>query len=443
MSSTRFYLKTALERNFTITLHDIERIISNFHFEMTKGLNGGESSLKMLPAFIDKASGNEQGKFIALDLGGTNFRVLLVNLKGKGMTQVECVNKYVIPRAVMHGTGTQLFNFIAKSINNFIQKNKIKFEDKSKLGFTFSFPIKQTNIASGLLITWTKDFSATGVVGNNVVKMLRDALKSCGIGHINVVALANDTVGTLAAKSYQDPNCDVGIIFGTGTNACYVEEIANIRNLSKSARKAAHMVINMEWGNFNKLPLTPFDDMLDKASNNPGKQRMEKMISGMYLGELARLVLADLIKRQLIFTECQGKFSKGDFKTRHMSLIEADKTPMLGKINDYLESVGMFHSNLEDRKMLKKICKMVSVRAARISAAAISAVVAWMDPELKSNHTIGIDGTLYEKYPGFRRNILSTLQEIHSGKAKKIKLSLAKDGSGIGVAIVAAVAASR
>ncbi len=443
MSSKRFYLKKALERNFTITLHDIERIISNFHFEMTKGLNGGESSLKMLPAFVDKATGKEQGKFIALDLGGTNFRVLLVNLKGNGQAQVDHVNKYIIPRAVMHGTGIQLFNFIARSINNFIQKNNISFEDKSKLGFTFSFPIKQTNIASGLLINWTKGFSATRVVGNNVVKMLRDALRRADIGHINVVALANDTVGTLAAKSYQDPNCDVGIIFGTGTNACYVEDISSIKNLSKSAKKTRHMVINMEWGNFNKLPLTPFDDMLDKSSNNPGKQRMEKMISGMYLGELTRLVLTDLIKRKQIFVKCKGKFSKGDFITRHMSIIEADKTARLTKINDYLESVGMLHSSLADRKLLKKVCRLVSNRAARISAAAISAVVSWMDPELKNNHTIGIDGTLYEKYPGFRRNILSCLQSMHGAKSKKIKLSLAKDGSGIGVAIVAAVAASR
>ena len=36
-------------------------------------------------------------------------------------------------------------------------------------------------------------------------------------------------------------------------------------------------VINIEWGNFNKLDSTFFDRQLDKGSNNPGEQLLEKM----------------------------------------------------------------------------------------------------------------------------------------------------------------------
>ena len=38
-------------------------------------------------------------------------------------------------------------------------------------------------------------------------------------------------------------------------------------------------------------------------SINPGKQIFEKMISGMYMGELIRQVLVDLMKDDLIFFE--------------------------------------------------------------------------------------------------------------------------------------------
>lgn len=35
---------------------------------------------------------------------------------------------------------------------------------KRELGFTFSFPVKQTSISSGILIKWTKGFAVSGTV---------------------------------------------------------------------------------------------------------------------------------------------------------------------------------------------------------------------------------------------------------------------------------------
>ena len=65
-----------------------------------------------------------------------------------------------------------------------------------------------------------------------------------------------------------------------------------------------------------------------------------------------------------------------------------------------------------------------------------------MDPELKRKHTVAIDGTLYEKYPGFNGKIVSVLESLFNKKVSNIDLVLAKDGSGRGAAIIAAVAAS-
>ena len=73
-----------------------------------------------------------------------------------------------------------------------------------------------------------------------------------------VVALLNDSVGTLAGGSYEDSNCKIGVILGTGTNACYAEQTAKIRTLPKDSRSRAQMVVNTEWGNFwaSSLPIT-------------------------------------------------------------------------------------------------------------------------------------------------------------------------------------------
>ena len=222
-----------LEKLFYISTDDINIIIKNFHSEIQKGLSGYESSLKMIPSFVDRPKGNEEGEFIALDLGGTNFRVLAVELDGKGGTSVPAVSRYVIKKKDIQGTGEQLFDFIAKSIKHFMEQNDISFEEKLELAFTFSFPVEQTNIAAGTLLTWTKDFTAKGVEGQDVVRCLNESLKRQCINNVHVAALANDTVGTLVAKSYMVPSCDVGVILGTGTNACYPEKMSNIKTNMK------------------------------------------------------------------------------------------------------------------------------------------------------------------------------------------------------------------
>ena len=63
----------------------------------------------LLEVFVFKIS--ENGRFLALDLGGTNFRVLLVDLKGKD--QPETVSKlFLIPNIIMLGHGTMVGYFV-------------------------------------------------------------------------------------------------------------------------------------------------------------------------------------------------------------------------------------------------------------------------------------------------------------------------------------------
>ncbi len=434
-----------LEKLFTISLNDITVIITDFHEEMLKGLSGYESSLKMLPSFVDRPKGDEKGRFIALDLGGTNFRVLAVELDGRGTSNVLAVSKFAIPKKEMQGTGVQLFDFIADGIDSFLTENTFDRTNSYDLAFTFSFPVEQTTIAAGKLIVWTKGFTAQGVEGEDVVTLLNDALSRKNIRCIKVAALANDTVGTLAARSYSDPTCDMGVIMGTGTNACYREKLSNIQKL-RGLGPDGYMIVNMEWGNFDKLRLTLYDKQLDKASVNPGAMYLEKMVSGMYLGELTRIVLIDLIKRGLIFLNeshtVEGFKIKDSLKTEHMSLIEGDETENLSEVEEFLANNGIATSTIHDRTLLKGLCQFVSARAARLGAAAICGVITWIDPELTDMHTVAIDGSLFEKYPGFGAKMTDVFKKLYGKKAEKITLVHSKDGSGKGAAIIAAVAAA-
>lgn len=61
------------------------------------------------------------------------------------------------------------------------------------LGLTFSFPVEQTALGSGKILTWTKGFSAKNAIGNDVVKLLQDAFNRKHM-HVKCVALVNDVL---------------------------------------------------------------------------------------------------------------------------------------------------------------------------------------------------------------------------------------------------------
>ena len=169
---------------FDLSNESIEEIMSILRTEFDKGLSAdeqqrAESSVKMIPTYVRAIpDGSESGDFLALDLGGTNFRVLLISIQN-GEVKMES-DIYPLDQALMTSDAQTLFDYIAGSISLFVKKNKMN--DKSlPLGFTFSFPVQQLSLTSGLLITWTKGFTATGVENEDVIKLLKEALVRNGV----------------------------------------------------------------------------------------------------------------------------------------------------------------------------------------------------------------------------------------------------------------------
>ena len=65
---------------------NIQQIVDLFTSEMLKGLEGKESTVRMIPTYIEADNQFLTGvPVVAVDAGGTNFRSALVefNLKGK------------------------------------------------------------------------------------------------------------------------------------------------------------------------------------------------------------------------------------------------------------------------------------------------------------------------------------------------------------------------
>lgn len=82
------------------------------------------------------------------------------------------------------------------------------------LGLTFSFPVEQTALDSGVLLTWTKGFAAKNAIGNDIVKLLQDAFDRKHM-HVKCVALVNDVSARLILI-YVLIFCNCGLLFIDG-----------------------------------------------------------------------------------------------------------------------------------------------------------------------------------------------------------------------------------
>lgn len=403
-----------------------------------------EASVKCFPTYVrELPNGSEHGKFLSLDLGGTNFRVIFMELtKAKEFMMDSKI--YAIPQNIMTGPGVQLFDHIAECLSNFVHDRELA-DEVLPLGFTFSFPLEQQGLAQASLVKWTKGFSCEGVEGTDVVAQLQEAIARRGDVRIEVCAILNDTTGCLMSCAWRDNRCRIGLILGTGTNACYLEDIKNIETLDPSEFPGQeHMVINTEWGAFGdngelEFVRTKWDKEVDNMSVNPGKQIFEKMISGMYMGELIRQVLVDLMKDDLIFVGADRDkvLERGSFYTRFASMIESDPVGEYSNCRQALEEMGMVPEDVsdDDCSALRFVCETVSRRASMMASAGITALLKKMDYK---DVVIAIDGSLFRFHPHFKNVMQSRISQM-MGINYKFDLLLSEDGSGRGAALVAAV----
>ncbi|CAF4532917.1 unnamed protein product, partial [Rotaria sp. Silwood2] len=269
--------------------------------------------------------------------------------------------------------------------------------------------------------------------------------------HINAkcVALINDTVGTLMACAYKDPSTAIGLILGTGTNACYIERLDKVGTWKGNYNEPKQVIINMEWGAFGdngrlNLIRTKYDEEVDLSSMNPGKQIFEKMISGLYMGEIVRLIILDLLQQELLFLghrDTYGDYktplyNRGGFYTKFVSTVETDEGIQFSNTRRVLEDIGIRNPTYDDCAIVRHICRQVSKRAAKLAAAGLAVLINRIG---RSYITIGVDGSLYRYHPRFKHNMERCMETLIN-KSVQFKLTLSDDGSGKGAAMVACLA---
>lgn len=449
-----------LEELLTVDTAKLKQITKHFVSELDKGLSVEGGSIPMNPTWVMAfPDGYETGTFLALDMGGTNLRVCEITLTDVKSEFDIIQSKYRMPEELKTGDADELWDYIADCLQQFIETHHpdLPANVKLPLGFTFSYPATQNYIDEGILQRWTKGFDIDGVEGKNVVPMLEKALNEKNVP-IKVSAVINDTTGTMIASAYTDPKMKIGCIFGTGCNAAYMENCGSIPKLAHmNLPPDTPMAINCEWGAFDNehkvLPRTNYDILIDKDSPRPGQQAFEKMIAGLYLGEIFRLILVDLHDNKDVHM-----FEGQDIKrlrkpysldSSFLSAIEDDPFENLQETQDLIQDKLHISCTRPELELIRRAAELIGTRAARLSACGIAAICT--KKQYETAH-VGADGSVFNKYPHFKARGAQALREILDWPAKKtgsgsgedpVEVLAAEDGSGVGAALIAALTLKR
>ncbi|KAL4925463.1 hexokinase family protein [Aspergillus undulatus] len=315
-----------------------------------------ESDQQFLPTPVSKLpSGLETGRYLAIDVGGTNLRVAFIELLGDtadpDMTSTRASERplkkaqtqrvkrtlekaWPIQEHLKMDKAEDLFAWIgdciaevvAESLSSDVTKGTVP--EELEMGITFSFPIMQESLGEATLMPMGKGFAITSDL--NLRKILLSGYekhtrrpddedepstkrrKLFALPKLKISAITNDAVATLASLAYAVkslPNSRVamGIIVGTGCNATIPMKLsalheAKVKHVQRNDPDTSEIIVNTEWTISGVLPplvelgiVTKWDAELDAASARPGFQPFEYMTGGRYIGELIRLIFIDYL----------------------------------------------------------------------------------------------------------------------------------------------------
>lgn len=135
-----------LENDLVLSTEKQQSITSSMRHSMKLGLRSDGQGLKMLPAFVSELpKGSERGTCLSIDLGGSTLRICEAVLLGNSVVRTR-QKKFSVGAEFRSGHATVLFDYVASCLADFLIEYGINSHKEMKLGFSFSFPVKQTAI---------------------------------------------------------------------------------------------------------------------------------------------------------------------------------------------------------------------------------------------------------------------------------------------------------
>ncbi|KIW91930.1 uncharacterized protein Z519_07900 [Cladophialophora bantiana CBS 173.52] len=434
-----------------------------------------ESDACMLPSYCHTLpTGEETGTYIALDVGGSTFRVALIELRGRESRHGPMVIKHMatskIDERIRKLPGTEFFDWMAGRIHAMLEEEKGAWspDQTLPLGLAWSFPIEQTSHRGGKVQGMGKGFAChEETIGMDLGELIEAACTRRNL-RVRVDAIVNDSSATLLSQAYFDPATSMGLILGTGTNAAAYLPTACM-GMSKFGDRdpswfdeAERVITNTEVSMFGKsiLPETRWDEVLNRQHDRPDFQPLEYMTTGRYLGELLRLIIIEGVATGELFNGVMPDVLRERYSldTEIMAKLELDTTTSMRSSISMIKKAFQLKKSPTTKEVsfLRAAAESISYRASAYIAVAVHALWALQKdtdvnpttPNGTPKTSIACNGSVILKYPGFKdrcegfiRQMISTGSSAGGALgAEKVVLEPTHEAAVFGAAVAVALA---
>ncbi len=347
-----------------LSLDQLNEIRAALRQRINEGLTRDGQQVACLPAYLSQPQAGLSGEALVVDAGGTNVRAAWVRI-GDKTDVVKGPLSGILPDGRTRPVhAPEFFGYQSDLLR------QLGAPAELPLGYCFSYPAQVEFNGDARLLHWTKGIRVTGVVGELVGQSLRAAY-----GRPGVVKVLNDTVAALlggAIFAGADYTQHIGLIVGTGNNMATFLPASKLAKLQGSWDGS--IAVNLESGNFHPPHLDAVDDIVDSISDNPGKQRYEKAVSGFYLPQLLQCLCP------------------------HLRLPEGASSK---EVVEWADKPGQEPASLAARWLLDRSADMV--------AAGLAAVA---DHLSEGRLAVQAEGGLFWKATGYRDRVESTLKKL-------------------------------
>ncbi len=364
-------------------LIDLEREVPKLLEEMQAGLDGKPSSLLMLPTYLTPGREARQGaRVLCVDAGGTNLRLAVAQIDEGGFCMGE-MEKHIMPGVEHEVSAEEFFRKLAEYIFPYLQQT-------TEISISFAYRASAMPDLDCEIIEISKEVKVRDAGGKRLAHEIDAQLRRMGAPSCTFTVI-NDSVATALSGMAEHPGFGAftGTILGTGANCCYLEAVGKIGKIS-GGDAAAGMVINTEMGSYDKMQRSVLDDEFTQQSQIPDKGKMEKMMSGAYLGGLCGLVLNRAVQEGVL----QSKTDFAGLTTK--------------QVNDFLHERCMDGLHAEDVEAAHAILLNLVRRAGRLLALQMAGCAT---KSIRQNQRIclTIEGTTYDKMFGLKEEALRCL----------------------------------
>jgi len=252
-----------------MNISQLKTIASNILNELKEARSDKESSLAFIINQIpEKSIVQDKEIFQVLTIGGTLGNKALVK-KDNGNLKILKKENFDLP---VFGTKEDLLNCLGNLLDKSVKAVSINFAYPLK-------PVFERDKLDGILLRGTKEHQFKGLIGERVGQTFENYVKEKFNRNIQVY-LANDTICLLLSGLTKNPwNNLASLVLGTGFNcAIFLEE---------------KKLVNLEAGNFDKLPQSSTGKIIDDSSQAPGTMIFEKEVAGAYLYQHFNFVIKE------------------------------------------------------------------------------------------------------------------------------------------------------